>query len=449
MTWLPRVQSVTKSISLWRKEHKMKALARHLTPNVGTLLIVGLFFFAQAAGAIPSFVPQQAGGPSATMISYQGQLTDSEGNPINGDVDMVFRLYYEASDGTAFWIEEHSGANAVPVEGGLFHVLLGSITPVDPSQLTGDVYLGIAVGGDEEMTPRELLTSIYHAVEASGIAGDLDMGGYSVTNCSRVHIESSSVPLIFRETDETGAGSLWRMPLDGKRLRFDASQNGTDFGGYKTPLSLYSDGDVSIGGNVGIGGAGQSIIRNPQDVTSTGGAALRFGTGSTWLGIDNNEIAAFGGPLYLQHSGAGSRVEIGTGVVMGGNINMNGHSVTNCGALVEANLQTAEELSAQRIDRFEQGDVLCWGEGRLEKCSEAGSVLVVAVADANGKPIVIGAEPVKVLGPVHTGDLLVASNVPGYAMVAEGTPALGTVIAKALEDFDGEQGLISAMILNH
>jgi len=354
------------------------------------------------------------------MISYQGQLTDNVGNPINGDVDIVCRLYHEASDGTAFWTEEHTGAKAVPVDGGLFHVLLGSIMPIDPGQLTGD----------EEMTPRQLFTSVYHAVEARhlvtndtpdvkadsagieindengwtlridgneldstdglhlqeehsnkavAIYGNVDMMGNSVTNCGHVQIESSSVPLLLRETDQTGAGSLWRMPLDGRHLRFDANQNGTDFGTYKTPLSLYSDGTVGIGGT----------------------------------------------------------------------LNMNGHSVTNCRASVEANLQTPGELGAERIERFEQGDVLCWGDGRLEKCSEAASPLVVAVADADGKPIVIGAEPVKVLGPVHTGELLVASNVPGYATAAAEAPALGTVIAKALEDFDGEHGLISAMILNH
>jgi hypothetical protein len=342
----------------------------------------------------------------------------------------VFRLYHEASGGTAFWTEQHTGANAVSVEGGSFHVLLGSIAPLDPGQLTVDTYLGITVAGDEKMTPRELLTSVYHAVEASHLVtsntgdvtadsggieindengwtlridgneldstdglhlqkehsdkavamyGNVDMKGNLVTNCGRVQIESSSVPLLFRETDQTGACSLWRMPLDSRHLRFDASQNGTDFGGYKTPLALYSDGSVSIGGT----------------------------------------------------------------------LDMNGHSVTNCGALVEANLQTPEDLAAERIERFEQGDVLCWSNGQLEKCSKIGSPLVVAVADAEGKPIVIGAEPVKVLGPAHIGDLLVSSNVPGCAMVAEGTPAPGTVIAKALENFDGEQGLISAMILNH
>jgi hypothetical protein len=70
---------------------------------------------------------------------------------------------------------------------------------------------------------------------------------------------------------------------------------------------------------------------------------------------------------------------------------------------------------------------------------------VQAVADADGKPIVIGAEIIKVLGPVQRGDLLIASDVPGYAMV-DVDPPPGAVIAQALEDWDGAQGRIKAMI---
>ena len=113
--------------------------------------------------------------------------------------------------------------------------------------------------------------------------------------------------------------------------------------------------------------------------------------------------------------------------------------------MTEANLQTPEELAADRIDRFEEGDVLCWAVDRLEKCSTANDRSVQAVADDEGRPIVIGAEVVRVLGPVNTDDLLVASIVPGYAMV-NNNPRSGAVIAQALEDFDGEQGLIKAMI---
>jgi len=132
-------------------------------------------------------------------------------------------------------------------------------------------------------------------------------------------------------------------------------------------------------------------------------------------------------------------------VVSDSQISVQGNPIVNCGALVEANLQTEEELDAERIDRFEEGDVLCWGDGQLEKCTKAGEPLVQAVADAEGRPIVIGAELVKVLGPVKRGGFLVASDVPGYATAAD-NPAFGTVIAQALEDLEGERGFIKAML---
>lgn len=49
------------------------------------------------------------------------------------------------------------------------------------------------------------------------------------------------------------------------------------------------------------------------------------------------------------------------------------------------------------------------------------------------------------LGPVQRGDLLVASDTPGHAVV-DNDPQPGAVIAQALEDFEGEVGLIKAMI---
>ena len=110
-----------------------------------------------------------------------------------------------------------------------------------------------------------------------------------------------------------------------------------------------------------------------------------------------------------------------------------------CGALTEAGLQTPEEFEAGGTDRFEEGDVLCWGIDRLEKCATPNDRLVQAVADTGGRPIVIGAEAVKVLGPVKRGDILVASSVAGYAMV-NNDPMSGSVIAQALEDFDGDAG---------
>ena len=117
------------------------------------------------------------------------------------------------------------------------------------------------------------------------------------------------------------------------------------------------------------------------------------------------------------------------------------------GAVIELGLLTQEEHLAGQIDRFTWGDVLCWSRetARLELCEEENNRLIMAVAAPNGYPVVLGAEPIKVIGPVQIGDLLVASDVLGYAMV-NNNPAPGTVIAKAIEDFDGERGIIKAMI---
>lgn len=57
----------------------------------------------------------------------------------------------------------------------------------------------------------------------------------------------------------------------------------------------------------------------------------------------------------------------------------------------------------------------------------------------------MGAEPVKVIGPVVAGDILVSSDTPGYAMV-NNDPAPGTVIGQALESLDDGSAIIKAMI---
>jgi len=158
---------VSKVVSFVRKESKMKKFAPYLIPNLGTLIILGLFFAASATGAMPLQAPVAA--PSTTMISYQGQLTDADGTPLTGTYDMHFALYDVPTGPTACWTEPRTGSNAVPVSDGLFNVLLGSVQPIDPSCLTGDVYLGITVGSDSEMTPRELLGSVPHALQASTV----------------------------------------------------------------------------------------------------------------------------------------------------------------------------------------------------------------------------------------------------------------------------------------
>ena len=210
------------------------------------------------------------------------------------------------------------------------------------------------------------------------------------------------------------SGNAWGIDNYYGRLR--AYHDGTEY------LSVASTGDTSINGKLTV--TGPDLIMNYSP---------RGDAGRTLVHMN-------GDTLVVNYDG-----DFAGGVRMDSNLDMNGNSLNNCGALVEANLQTKEELAAGKIERFDEGDVLCWGVDQLELCSAANDRLVQAVADSAGRPIVIGAEKIKVAGPVHRGDILVASPVPGYAMV-NNNPQPGSVIAQALEGFDGKAGQIKAMI---
>ena len=60
-----------------------------------------------------------------------------------------------------------------------------------------------------------------------------------------------------------------------------------------------------------------------------------------------------------------------------------------------------------------------------------------------------GRVPCNVIGKVAKGDMLVASNVPGYAIV-NNTPTVGSVIGKALENkLDGDKGTVEVVVGKH
>ena len=518
-------------------------------------LIVTIAHAQDGSSDFPSVQPAAIDSPSSLLFSYQGQLNDSDGNPITDSaVNMTFKLYDVAENGTACWSEEHTGTNAVSVQSGLFNVLLGQITPIDTACLANDVYLELDVNG-ETMSPRELLTSVAFsavaddvsaplnvngAIKSSGVDGGILMAKNPNNQDAAVHLSwlndvaririggpapggdggldiqtqqdvslmrllgngnvgigtvdpnarlevSGGGVIVNGETDETNILITNAHDVDNSNgatggLRLINGSNANDWLGidnneiasYGDKLYLQYSGategveigqDLYVDSNVGIGtvepnarlevsGGGvivngetdetNILITNAYDVDNSNGATggLRLINGSDandWLGIDNNEIASYGGKLYLQYSGATEGVEIGQDLHVVGNI--------SCGAYIESNLQTPQESESETIERFEEGDVLCWSpkESRLEQCSLANDRLVVAVASKAGKPIVMGAENIKVLGPVQAGDILVASGIPGYA-AANNDPPPGTVIAKAMEDFNGDRGLILAMI---
>ncbi len=141
-------------------------------PSLGsflfTLLIAGILLWAQTGGVLPGFAKPSATLSSTTTISYQGRLADADGNPLTATVNMIFRLYDQASGGAPLWEEQWTGSNGVRVSDGLFNVMLGSLNPIPREVIIGhnNLFLGITVGTDDEMRPRVQLGSVPFAVQA-------------------------------------------------------------------------------------------------------------------------------------------------------------------------------------------------------------------------------------------------------------------------------------------
>lgn len=99
------------------------------------------------------------------LISYQGILTDSNGEAVSdGEYIMSYNLYDSEAGTTVLWSETQT----VPVNDGVFNVLLGSVNPFDIDFDT-QLWLGITVAGGSELSPRLSLTSSAHSMCARAV----------------------------------------------------------------------------------------------------------------------------------------------------------------------------------------------------------------------------------------------------------------------------------------
>ena len=160
---LPRRAPRTEAMS--QRHNWLRWMGRQMIPNIGTLVLVGILLLVVPSLAAPSRAPSAT---STSTVSYQGRLADSGGLPITGKQNMEFRLYDAPTGGVPLWTEMWTGGNAVDVSDGLFNVMLGSMDNTLASAIQGydELYLGITVGTDSEMSPRVQLGSVPFSMQA-------------------------------------------------------------------------------------------------------------------------------------------------------------------------------------------------------------------------------------------------------------------------------------------
>ena len=114
-----------------------------------------------------------------TTMPFQGFLTETNVSPVTATLPISFSLYVDSTTTTVLWQEDYPAVN---VTTGVFEVQLGSVVPLTPPLFNSPLFLGIAVNGDTEMSPRTAVGS----VAFSFASGQVMSCGTGLDNCSGI-----------------------------------------------------------------------------------------------------------------------------------------------------------------------------------------------------------------------------------------------------------------------
>ena len=247
-------------------------------------------------------------------------------------------------------------------------------------------------------------------------------------------------------TQDLGSAALhWLDAHLGKAIFYDADDSNTI--SLAAPSTVASNLAFTLPG--ADGSSGQALITD-------GSGALSFGAAGATVSQDNSSNTAFN--LYFASTTSGAL----TGVKYdGGTLTFNPSSetlaVTNTTTLAStAKYADLAEMYASDAE-IEAGTVVHFaGDGKVAVCDEANHHAVAGIVSTNpgylmngdqeGTALAIaGRVPTKVTGAVNAGDLMVSAG-NGMAM-ANNSPAIGTVIGKAIESNEGGDAVIEVLAL--
>src|SRR3990167_8083174 len=145
-------------------------------------------FFAKSQ---PSLAYPTALTRAGRLLSFQGRLTDSLGNPITTATNVTYKLYSVSTGGTALYTA--GACSTTPDQDGIFSTLIGGsgYSPTPPQDVCGseidssvfsenaNVYLGVTVASDSEMTPRQQIANVGYAINEKTLQGFPPGTGFS------------------------------------------------------------------------------------------------------------------------------------------------------------------------------------------------------------------------------------------------------------------------------
>jgi len=434
-------------------------------------------------GQNESEAPLASSGAVQDRVPIQGRLTNAAGIPLTGNYDITFRLYLAESGGAVLCSDAN---NNVAVTNGLFSTeIWGDCWNAFTGQ---QLYLGIEVEGDGEMSPRQPIFAVPYAwsLRPGAVISD------TISNGPVVHMENPAV---------NGRG-LRVYATDTSSINYGivgASKSPAGFGGY-----FYNNGGgtglfggsnatdkAAIFGCVHSAQTACSQTNNPAGVIGMSengdgvqGITSNYSNRGVYAGNTANGIALVANSnsadttnhrvptLYLVQSNTDGDYVVGASSYLGARtwrVDRTGKGFFN-GNVQYSGADFDEQMTVNGSEtQYEPGDVLVISNSAnrmVELSNSAFSKAVIGVYSTDpavlggapdtdnpltGIPVaIVGIVPCKVSaenGAIQRGDLLVTATIPGHAMRAGENPPQGTVLGKALQPLDSDTGIILILVV--
>jgi site-specific recombinase XerD len=264
------------------------------------------------------------------ILSFQGRLADNNDTPITAKTNLRFGIYNSqtASGSAMLWQEVDS---VTPDENGIFSVTLGSGTPI-PQSLFGQnaaLFIGISVGTDAELVPRQQIATVAYATNSELLQG---MPAITQPNAGTANVvlalDSSGNLTIGGTASPTFQATGGTFTLSGNTLNLTTTGNGNVIvapGGAGT-ISLQSpiqnlgnnntipgiSGAVQFNDNIGINNTGSQTSLSIYQ-TSSANAIMASQSGTTIFSVAGNGIGFLNQALGIGETNPSTRLYVNSG----------------------------------------------------------------------------------------------------------------------------------------
>lgn len=270
----------------WYERYHENTISKYL--NISILIIfavaLGIFGYEQFIKRAERPLAYPAATSPTTpnrYLSFQGRLTDSSDNPITVATDMRFALYNDstASGSAQLWEEQRV---VTPDEDGIFSIILGTTNPIPTSVFTdnANLWLGVTVETDPEMTPRQQIATVGYALNAETLQG---IPPSASPSANRIPIITQSGDLVLAGASPLVYSTSGTFGIKGQAITIstDTGTNGN--------IVLAPDGTGVLNINLG-GSSGNQIRVTDANITSGNFVSVYAGTDST--GFDLLSLSA-------------------------------------------------------------------------------------------------------------------------------------------------------------